>query len=91
MLVIDDRLARRFWPNGDALGKRMYFPQDISNVMAKPKEEQMMTIVGVIEPMRLRGLVDAQAAERRLLLVVAPGAAAHARHGDSHGAGARDA
>ena len=62
VLIIDDRLARRFWPNGDALGKRMYFPQDINNLLAKPKEEQMMTIVGVIEPMRLRGLVDSPAA-----------------------------
>ena len=61
VLVIDNRLARRFWPNGDALGKRMYFPLDISNIMAKPREEQMMTIVGIIEPMRLRGLVDTQA------------------------------
>ena len=58
--MIDNRLARRFWPNGDAVGKRMYFPADISNIMAKPKEEAMMTIVGVIEPMRLRGLVEAQ-------------------------------
>jgi predicted permease len=61
VLVIDNRLARRFWPNGDALGKRMYFPEDINNLMAKPKEEQLMTIVGVIEPMRLRGLVDGAA------------------------------
>jgi predicted permease len=59
-LVIDTRLATRFWPKGDALGKRMYFPADISNVLAKPKEEQMMTIVGIIEPLRLRGLVDNQ-------------------------------
>jgi predicted permease len=62
VLVIDDRLARRFWPNGDAVGKRMYFPQDVNNLLAKPKEEQLMTIVGVIEPMRLRGLVDGGAA-----------------------------
>ena len=61
VLVIDNRLARRFWPNGDALGKRMYFPQDISNIMARPREDQMMTIVGIIEPMRLRGLIDAGA------------------------------
>lgn len=60
VLMIDSRLAKRFWPNGDALGKRMYFPTDINNIMTKPTEEQMMTIVGVIEPMRLRGLVDSQ-------------------------------
>jgi len=61
VLVIDERLASRFWPKGDAVGKRMYFPADISNVMAKPTEAQMMTVVGIIEPMRLRGLVDAGA------------------------------
>jgi predicted permease len=61
VLVIDNRLARRFWPNGDAIGKRMYFPQDINNLMTKPKPDQLMTIVGIIEPMRLRALVDTQA------------------------------
>jgi putative ABC transport system permease protein len=61
VLVVDSRLAKRFWPKGNALGKRMYFPRDISNVLAKPQEEWMMTIVGIIEPMRLRGIVDTQA------------------------------
>ena len=60
VMIVDNRLATRFWPKGDALGKRLYFPADISNVMAMPKEDQMMTIVGIIEPMRLRGLVDGQ-------------------------------
>ncbi|MBY0494874.1 MAG: ABC transporter permease [Cyanobacteria bacterium] len=61
VMIIDERLAQRFWKNGDALGKRMYFPQDINNLMAKPREDQMITIVGIIETMRLRGLVDTQA------------------------------
>ena len=61
VMIIDERLARRFWANGDALGKRMYFPPDINNLMAKPKEDQVFTIVGIIEPMKLRGLVDTQA------------------------------
>ena len=64
VLIIDDYLARRFWPNGDALGKRMYFPADINNLFAKPTEEQMLTIVGIIEPIRLRGLVEAGATAR---------------------------
>jgi predicted permease len=58
VMVIDERLAQRFWPNGDALGKRLYFPTDINNLMAKPAEEQLWTIVGIIETLRLRGIVD---------------------------------
>ena len=64
VLIIDDYLARRFWPNGDALGKRMYFPADINNLFAKPSEEQMLTIVGIVRPIRLRGLVEADATSK---------------------------
>ena len=60
-IIIDERLAKKFWANGDAIGRRMYFPEDINNIMAKPKEDQMLTIVGIIETMRLRGVVDTQA------------------------------
>jgi predicted permease len=58
VLIVDTRLAQKFWPNASPLGKRMYFPQDVRDIFAKPKEADMMTIVGVIEPLRLRGLVD---------------------------------
>jgi len=64
VLVIDEQLATRFWPNGDALGKRMYFPDNINDLMAKPAEASMMTIVGVIAPMRIRGLVDSASSKR---------------------------
>jgi predicted permease len=65
VLIIDEALARRFWPAGDALGKRMYMPESAESLLAKPTEDQMMTIVGIIAPMRLRGLVEAPG-ERRV-------------------------
>jgi len=60
-IIIDERLARRFWPKGDALGKHLYFPASINDLMAKPTPEQLLTIVGIIDTMRLRGMVDTQA------------------------------
>ncbi len=36
----------------------MYFPGNSNDVMAKPAEADLLTIVGVIAPMRIRGLVD---------------------------------
>ncbi|MCC7125599.1 MAG: ABC transporter permease [Acidobacteria bacterium] len=64
VIVIDDRLARRFWPDGDAVGKRMYQTVDASSLLKPPPVDQMFTIVGVIAEMRLRGMVDGTGAER---------------------------
>ena len=58
VLVIDEQLATRFWPGEDAVGKRLYKPENPDAIMAKPAEDQMLTIVGVIRSMRIRGLVD---------------------------------
>ncbi|MEO8682824.1 MAG: FtsX-like permease family protein, partial [Vicinamibacterales bacterium] len=64
VLVIDDALARRFWPDGNVLGKRMYQPESAEEVAKKPTEDKMLTIVGVIAPMRLRSLVDSSGAQK---------------------------
>jgi predicted permease len=64
VMIVDSNLARRFWPDGDALGKRLYFPADINNLFARPTEDQMWTIVGIIEPIRFRGVVEAESTRR---------------------------
>jgi predicted permease len=64
VLVIDERLARRFWPNGDAVGKRMYMPGSAENLLKPPLDEEMLTVVGVIRDMRLVGVIDTASGSR---------------------------
>jgi putative ABC transport system permease protein len=36
----------------------MYFPNSVERLLEKPAEDQMMTVIGVVENVRLDGLVD---------------------------------
>ncbi len=59
-IIVDDRLARKFWPNESAIGKRMHRPQDPNNLLNPPKDEsEWFTVIGVAKEVRLQGLVDA--------------------------------
>ena len=64
VMIVDERLARRFWPNGDAVGRRMYQPQAAESIFQQPPDDQMITIVGVVADMRVRGIVDVAGSER---------------------------
>lgn len=57
-IIVDERLARKFWPGQDPVGRHMYFPSNVQNLMAPPPREEWMTVVGVVENVRLDGLVD---------------------------------
>ena len=57
-IIVDELLARRFWPDQDSIGRHMFFPASLDDIMAPPPREQWMTVVGVVEHVRLDGLVD---------------------------------
>jgi predicted permease len=57
-IIVDEWLARKFWPGQDPVGRHMYFPANLKNLMEPPPRDQWMTVVGVVEHVRLDGLVD---------------------------------
>ena len=47
--VVDERLARRFWEGRDPIGRRLYFPEDPSQVGKTTAATLFLTVVGVVK------------------------------------------
>jgi predicted permease len=58
VIIVDEQLAKKFWPGQDPIGRFMYFPDDVKTGLGPPPRDQWMTVVGVVENVRLDGLVD---------------------------------
>jgi predicted permease len=58
VVIVDQKLANRFWPNQDPVGRRMYFPQDINDMFKVDDETVWLQVVGVIGPMKLHALTE---------------------------------
>ena len=59
-IIVDETLARRFWPGQDPVGRRMYFPGDLKNITAITPTTVFHTVVGVIADIKLRDLTEGQ-------------------------------
>jgi predicted permease len=57
-VIVDEKLAKRFWPNTDPIGRRMYMPEDINNLLATNEKTVWLTVVGVIGDMKLHTLTE---------------------------------
>ena len=52
-VIIDDRLARTFWPGQDAVGRRLYRPTVRKDITKVTPETVFLTVIGVIKEMQL--------------------------------------
>jgi predicted permease len=62
VVVIDERLAKRFWPGQNAIGRRLYQPTDIDDLLAVTEETVFLTVVGVIRELTLHDLTEGEQA-----------------------------
>lgn len=58
VVVVDERLAKKFWGDADPLGRRMYTPESAEDVVKPGPKTRWRTVVGVVRPVRLEGLAD---------------------------------
>jgi predicted permease len=49
-IIVDERLAHHFWPDRNPIGRRMYMPRDIHNLLKTDEHTHWLTVVGVIRP-----------------------------------------
>jgi predicted permease len=56
--IVDEKLAKHFWPNQDPIGRRLYKPSSINDLLAITKDTVFITVVGVIRDVKLHGLVE---------------------------------
>jgi predicted permease len=51
--IIDERLAEKFWPGEDAVGRRLYSPSGGKNMTAITPDTQFYLIVGVVKNVQM--------------------------------------
>jgi predicted permease len=56
-VIVDERLAQKFWPGQDPIGKRMYQPQQARSLFQTDENTRWKTVVGVVRSVRLDDLV----------------------------------
>ena len=56
VVIVDEKLAKHFWPNSDPIGKRMYQPQDIKDLFKIDSHTIFRTVVGVVREVRQKDL-----------------------------------
>lgn len=61
VVIIDERLARRFWGNQDPVGRRMFQPNTPEDLAKPSPNARWYTVVGVVSEVRMSGLIETDA------------------------------
>jgi len=56
VVIVDERLAQKFWSGSDPIGKRMYLPTNAKDVLKVDEHTRWLTVVGVVRQVRLEDL-----------------------------------
>ncbi|MGD8895715.1 MAG: ABC transporter permease [Acidobacteriota bacterium] len=57
VVIVDERLAQRFWPEGNAVGGRMWSPNSAEDIN-KPENATHYDVVGIVESIQMRSLTS---------------------------------
>jgi putative ABC transport system permease protein len=57
-VIVDENLAKKFWPDHDPIGKRVYLPDTPEDVARPGPKVKWMTVVGVVGTVKMKGLVE---------------------------------
>jgi len=60
VVIVDERLARQFWPNQDPIGQQMYKPQNPKDLSKTDANTRWYQVVGVVRSVRLDDLAGAR-------------------------------
>ncbi len=58
VILVDERLAEKFWPGADPLGKRMYEADTAEDFVSPGANVTWHRVIGVVGSIRQRGLVE---------------------------------
>jgi predicted permease len=55
-IIVDERLANRFWPGENPVGRRMFQPESAETLLETNENTRWLTVVGVVRTVRLDDL-----------------------------------
>jgi predicted permease len=62
VIILDEQLARRFWPGQDPIGRRVYKPTRVEDVVKPGPDVVYRQVVGIIGDVKMKGLIEGEGA-----------------------------